>query len=685
MSNNPEMPFDHAFEIVDKPFFFVMDSEGAHVQLAEMVAYNHHATIGAEDYVLLHFNREQAAPEDVVPLTEYLASERVPEADRAALLAWIFGSPTAAQTLARDRTILDTLFEIVSGIDADDGLAMLYRIDGVETAILLHARDINLDRASGVYLGNSSSLQLAHVERSGRLLVRTQAKLRVTAIEADSTFAADRLLVLTNEGLSLLPIQSIVSASVEEFFRRSSREVPDAAQMLYQCCRPLRKRLSELYLLEALPSAISDPKWAFHLRVEDAYQLSNGYFLSGWYADPEERLIEFLLLDHRLDAPDVTEHWQLAEEVWQRDGKRVLAKRFRAFVPGRLDRDPLIVRLKAVLRGDVHQLISGPKASYDTTKVRDAILATIEDRTFSIDSFSEVYTPALEPLQRELNERQDVRSQHAFGVRSKRQVSIVVPLYAQLGFIRAQLMAFANDKYVRDCCQIIFALDDPRLVHEARTLLGGYQAWAALDIELAVLDRNGGYAMANNCAVSVAAGEHIVLLNSDVIPARPGWIETAIEQLHQAPDYSVVGPKLLYGDDSLQHAGMFFERFPHGFWQNLHYWKGFGRDYAPAATRRVVPAVTGACMILRKADFLDVDGFTSDYISGDYEDSDLCLKLRQRGGHCIYMPEIELYHFERQSMPKIEDGHDRRSTIYNRALHTARWDAAISELMTEYA
>ena len=685
MNNSPEKPFDHAIAVGEKTFLFLKDSVDTYVQFATAATDKQEATIAAEDYVLLHLSHEQAPPEEAMPLAEYLASERLSEADRDALLVWIFGSAAAAPAIARDQTIVRTLLEVASDIDVGDGVAVLYRVTGVDTAILLHSRDVKLDGASALYLGNSSSLETVHVQLSGRLLVQAQAKLRLTAIEADPAFTADKLLVVTNEGLSWLAIQSIVSASAEEFFRRSAKELPDAAQMFYECCRPLRRKLSELYMREALPSAISDPSWAFHLRIDSAYQLPNGYFLSGWYADPEERLIELLVLDHRLDTPDVMEHWQLAEEVWQLDGKRVLAKRFRAFVPGRLDRDPLVVRLKAVLRGDVRQILSGPKASYDTTKVRDAILATIEDRTFSVELFKEVYAPALEPLQRELNERQDVRSQHTFGTRSKRQVSIVVPLYAQLGFIRAQLMAFANDTYIRNCCQIVFALDDPRLVHETRTLLEGYQAWTNLDIELAVLDRNGGYAMANNCAAAIAAGEHIVLLNSDVIPAHPGWIEAAVEQLRLAPGYSVVGPKLLYADDSLQHAGMFFERFPHGFWQNLHYWKGFGRDYAPATTRRIVPAVTGACMILRKADFLDVDGFTSDYISGDYEDSDLCLKLRQRGGHCIYIPEIELYHFERQSMPKIEDGHDRRSTIYNRALHTARWDAVISELMTECA
>ena len=222
-------------------------------------------------------------------------------------------------------------------------------------------------------------------------------------------------------------------------------------------------------------------------------------------------------------------------------------------------------------------------------------------------------------------------------------------------------------------------------MHEARSLLEGYRAWTNLDIELVVLDRNGGYASANNIVAAEAEGEHLVLLNSDVIPSEIGWIEAALETLGAAPSYSVVGPKLLYADDSLQHAGMYFQKFPHGYWQNLHYWKGYGRDYAPATESRSVPGVTGACMILRTAEFLEVGGFTSDYVLGDYEDSDLCMKLRKHGGRCLYLASASLYHFERQSMPKIEDGHDRRSTIYNRALHTSRWDKQLASLMAEFS
>ena len=685
MNNSQPDLSESIIAIGSRTFLVAKQPRDAKAPSSEEGSENLAVKLGGSDYFLLQAEPERFADASVISLPDYLKSGSLSGTDRDALLVQVFGSKRGTSLVDQDPSTIETLFEIASSREADAGLTVLHQIAGAETSVLIHSRELELPDAWGVYVGNASSLQLVRVNQHGRFLARPQAKLRLTSLELDPAFKPDKILVLNDGKLDLLPVKSVVSASPEEAFRRYSGEAPDVLQMFYQCCRPMRAKFSDLFAREALPTTISDPGWGFHLRIDTAFQLPNGYFVSGWYVDPEERLVELLLLDQRLEEPDVTDQWQLAEEVWELDGKRVLAKRFRTFVPGELDGQPLLVRLKANLRGRIHQMLAGPKVTYDTTRIRNTILATIEDRTFSGELFSAVYAPALGPLQSKLNAKQEIRSRHVFGPKSKREVSVIIPLYAQLGFIRTQLMAFVNDAYIRNSCQIIYALDDPRLVHEARSLLEGYRAWTNLDIELVVLDRNGGYASANNIVAAEAEGEHLVLLNSDVIPSEIGWIEAALETLGAAPSYSVVGPKLLYADDSLQHAGMYFQKFPHGYWQNLHYWKGYGRDYAPATESRSVPGVTGACMILRTAEFLEVGGFTSDYVLGDYEDSDLCMKLRKHGGRCLYLASASLYHFERQSMPKIEDGHDRRSTIYNRALHTSRWDKQLASLMAEFS
>ncbi|MFM2279187.1 MAG: hypothetical protein RLZZ444_1418, partial [Pseudomonadota bacterium] len=251
-------------------------------------------------------------------------------------------------------------------------------------------------------------------------------------------------------------------------------------------------------------------------------------------------------------------------------------------------------------------------------------------------------------------------------------------------FMRAQLMAFAIDPMVAADCEIVYVVDDPLIQSEVDYILGGLDYLHALDILMVTLARNGGYALANNFGVEAASGDRLVLMNSDVVPEAPGWLEPALSRLDQLPYASVIGARLLYADHSLQHAGMFFFKLAQGYWQNMHYWKGYGRDFPEAVKEREVPAVTGALMILDRSAYRAVGGFTADYVVGDYEDSDLCLKLRERGGLCIYLPSVTLFHFERQSMASNQAQSDNGSTVFNRALHSARWSERIVELMRQF-
>jgi GT2 family glycosyltransferase len=97
-----------------------------------------------------------------------------------------------------------------------------------------------------------------------------------------------------------------------------------------------------------------------------------------------------------------------------------------------------------------------------------------------------------------------------------------------------------------------------------------------------------------------------------------------------------------------------------------------------------VPAATGAALAVRRGAFEQAGGFCTDYIVGDFEDSDLCLRLRAAGGEIAYEPAAELFHFERQSIA-LHEGHARTlAGTVNRRLHHRRWDGAIAALMERF-
>jgi GT2 family glycosyltransferase len=72
--------------------------------------------------------------------------------------------------------------------------------------------------------------------------------------------------------------------------------------------------------------------------------------------------------------------------------------------------------------------------------------------------------------------------------------------------------------------------------------------------------------------------------------------------------------------------------------------------------------------------YRELGGLSGQYIRGDYEDSDLCLRLRQMGREAWYLPDVELYHLEGQSYPTKER---ELTSEYNKWLHTHTWRTAL--------
>lgn len=262
------------------------------------------------------------------------------------------------------------------------------------------------------------------------------------------------------------------------------------------------------------------------------------------------------------------------------------------------------------------------------------------------------------------------------------EVSLVVPLYGRIDFMEHQLASFAADSEIQDT-DLIYVLDSPELSSAARRLAEGLWPLHQVPFRLVLLRHNLGFAGATNAGAALATGRLLLLLNSDVLPDQPGWLSRLVAAHDGIPDVGAVGPKLIYEDDSIQHAGMWFEK-PAGkpSWTNLHYFKGLHRRFPAAEVARPVPAVTGACMLVDRQLYHQVGGLAGSFVQGDFEDSDLCLRLRAAGRRTWYVPQVELYHLEGQSYP---DELRRTVATYNGWLQTMTWDDDLTTLMTEFA
>ncbi len=289
---------------------------------------------------------------------------------------------------------------------------------------------------------------------------------------------------------------------------------------------------------------------------------------------------------------------------------------------------------------------------------------------------------ALTRLQTRIVEESEVESVDVYGEPVEEPaVSIVIPLYKRLDFLEHQLLHLSTDPDLAEA-ELIYVLDSveqkDELAAKARELFALYR----LPFKIVNLTAGAGFAGANRHGIEISGAGQLLLLNSDVVPDRPGWLSAMREFYASHEGIGALGPKLLYEDDSLQHAGLYFHRSGGSkSWENAHCFKGLHRSFPAANVARAVPAVTAACMLVDRERYEAAGGLPIHYVQGDYEDSELCLRLAKAGYENWYLPAVELYHLEGQSY--VADTR-RVPSEYNMWLHSEIWDEEIDELMAEF-
>lgn len=152
----------------------------------------------------------------------------------------------------------------------------------------------------------------------------------------------------------------------------------------------------------------------------------------------------------------------------------------------------------------------------------------------------------------------------------------------------------------------------------------------------------------NNQGAAQAAGEVLVFLNNDVEVISPEWLTRLVENCLR-DEIGVVGGLLLYPDRTIQHAGVVIGM---GGWAD-HVYKGdvpthHGGPFISPLVAREVSAVTGACMAISREIYNLVGGFNEDFIVCG-SDVELCLRTRDYGLRNLYLPCVNLFHFESKS------------------------------------
>lgn len=227
------------------------------------------------------------------------------------------------------------------------------------------------------------------------------------------------------------------------------------------------------------------------------------------------------------------------------------------------------------------------------------------------------------------------------------QVSFIIPLFNCLPFSQACLNSLRRSLPEELTHEII-------LVDNGST--DGTGVWLselAPPVRVLRNPANLGYARANNRGADAARGEWLCLLNNDLLFA-PGWFEPMFALAARlGPAVGAIGNvQRRVVDRAVDHSGIFINAQCKP--EHDRAWYPWPRQW------RRVPAVTGACLLVRRATFLDLGGFDEQYQNGG-EDVDLCLRLSAAGRfNAVALRSRILHHVSATPGRKLKDEENSR-------------------------
>jgi GT2 family glycosyltransferase len=175
------------------------------------------------------------------------------------------------------------------------------------------------------------------------------------------------------------------------------------------------------------------------------------------------------------------------------------------------------------------------------------------------------------------------------------------------------------------------------------------------NIKILQYNKPFNYSAINNFAVTKAKGEILGLINNDTEVITPEWLTEMVSHAIR-PEIGCVGAMLYYPDGTIQHAGVVIGM--HGVAD--HEYKGLKNikknDYFKClASIRNPKAVTAATLLLKRILFNRVGGFNEKNLKINFNDVELCIKIRKIGYSNEILPNVSLFHHESKTRESMKE------------------------------
>ncbi len=250
-------------------------------------------------------------------------------------------------------------------------------------------------------------------------------------------------------------------------------------------------------------------------------------------------------------------------------------------------------------------------------------------------------------------------------------VSIVLSLGADDAVVRCQLALLAMDWPAIDA-ELLLVAGPGGLTPEDRSALRGLVTAFGLSARLVVPADDACAATALNSAVGLARAPLVAFLGAGIVPEAPGWLARLGTFLADHPECVIAGARLIEGDHALLDAGTEIAIGDGGAWIVAPRFRGYPRDFLPAALSGPVPVASRRCLLTRKAFFLDAGGFSPAFLSAPYADADLCFKARTTGGSVWHLSDPTLFALDAVGAPAAS-GEDPIATLLDQRCLARLW------------
>jgi GT2 family glycosyltransferase/2-polyprenyl-3-methyl-5-hydroxy-6-metoxy-1,4-benzoquinol methylase len=186
---------------------------------------------------------------------------------------------------------------------------------------------------------------------------------------------------------------------------------------------------------------------------------------------------------------------------------------------------------------------------------------------------------------------------------------------------------------------------------------------------------NLGFLRNCNAAARHARGRYLLLLNNDV-QVTAGWLERMVGCIERHESVGAVGPRIVYPNGALQEAGTALRRDGTAEMIGLN----DAPDSPCYAFDREVDYCSGACLLMRLSDFEALGGFDERYAPAYCEDSDLCMRLRERGKRIVYCGSAEVVHHLSATSSSLDNDYKLACIARNLQTFTSTWQERLDRI-----